>query len=62
MNKIAAFFISLFFGFLLAVGLIYLLAHVLTSYNDLILVFSTTLVGYLSGTFLYSQLHRKYKF
>ena len=62
MNKIVAFFLSLFGGSILAMALIYLIAHTVDTYNESVLVFSTTAFGYLTGTFCYSLLHRRYKF
>ena len=62
MNKIVAFFVSLFGGLILTTCLIYLVAHTVETYNNSILVFATTAFGYLSGTFVYSMLQKKYKF
>ena len=62
MNKLVAFFVSLFCGLILTMGLIFGVDHIFKHYNASLMIFAVLGLGYFSGVILYSFLTKKYKF
>lgn len=62
MNKLVAFFLSLFCGLVLTMALIFGIVHTFEHINESLMIFLVIGLGYGSGVSVYSLLGKKYKF